>query len=440
MASRIVEAAKAERTGPGKILLTIITPGQGSSGYYPEETIRRAAAEKAFPKGTFGFVNHATESEGNERPEGDLEKLIWVTLEDAYVRDGALVAETRVLSRYRQFIEDVHEDIGASIRAAAEVRDTKDGRIIERIIPNVFNSVDAVTRAGRGGGIAEIIESAVDQVSEVTADDIDMYLRLAVRDTHSDPEADVYAWQRDYDDTYVYFGMSGRTWRQTYTRDGVNVALTGEPEEVLPRREYDPITKESGGNLAEKLAAAVTPHLQIPNTESTAKPAVQKTSSPVPAEETKKSTKEINMAEIAEERLQLLEESHGRVPALEAKVTEAEDRAEKAERRAAIAESTVRARDFAKKIVTSANSELSESVVARIVDASTATIPLTESLQLDTDALTESVNKARESEETYLAQLAKENGIGQVRGIGDTKSIEVAEASSADIANELKGL
>ena len=145
------------------------------------------------------------------------------------------------------------------------------------------------------------------------------------------------------------------------------------------------------------------------------------------------------MAEIAEERLQLLEESHGRVPALEAKVEAAEKRADEADRRAAVAESTVRARDFAKKIITSANSELSESVVARIVDAATGTIPLTENLQLDTDALTETVNKAREAEETYLAKLAKENGLGQVRGVGETKSTDVAEASDADILNEMKG-
>lgn len=146
------------------------------------------------------------------------------------------------------------------------------------------------------------------------------------------------------------------------------------------------------------------------------------------------------MAEIAEERLQLLEESHGRVPALESKVSAAEARATEAERRAAVAESTVRARDFAKTIITSANSELSESVVARIVDASTVTIPLTEALALDTDALTETVNKAREAEETYLAKLAKENGLGQVRGVGDKTTVTVAEATNADIINALKGL
>lgn len=467
MPTQITEAAKVARSGPGKILLTIITPGQGSSGYYPAETIKKAAEEKAFPRGTMGMVNHDTEQERADRPEGDLRNLIWVTLEDAYVNeDGALVAETRVLSAWRDFVEETYEFIGASISAAAQVRDTKEGRVIERLIPSPFNRADAVTVAGRGGQVSEILEAAriIESRSiianEVTADDVRVYLSRAVRDTHSNRDNDEYAWTRDHDETYVYFDKNGKSWRQTYTRDGVNVTLTGEPEEVLRRTEYDPVATESVKSaklhvntegLKEALEVVdtevearaeimsrVSVEINERAPEPPAAPAGQDPS-PIPAEESKKSIKEIPMAEIAEERLQLLEESHGRVPALEAKVEAAEKRADEADRRAAVAESTVRARDFAKKIITSANSELSESVVARIVDASTATIPLTENLQLDTDALTETVNKAREAEETYLAKLAKENGLGQVRGVGETKSTDVAEASDADILNELKG-
>lgn len=142
---------------------------------------------------------------------------------------------------------------------------------------------------------------------------------------------------------------------------------------------------------------------------------------------------------IEEARKRELEESHAQVPALEAKVTASEARAVEAERRAAVAESTVRARDFAATIVKAANADLSESVVARIVNAATATIPLTEKLELDTDALTEATTKAREAEETYLAQLAKENGLGQVRGIGATEATETAAPTDAEIREAMKG-
>lgn len=147
------------------------------------------------------------------------------------------------------------------------------------------------------------------------------------------------------------------------------------------------------------------------------------------------------MAEIAEERLAVLEESHGQLQAIKARETELVAENTGLKESLAKARAFNRAQDFAKSIIEGVNSELSESVVARIVSASVreADLPLTENLQLDTDALTETVNKAREAEETYLAKLAKENGLGQVRGVGDTTATDVAEASNDDIRNALKG-
>ena len=47
---RVTEAVTATATpkGPGRVLLTIITPGQGSSGYYTPEVLERAATERVF--------------------------------------------------------------------------------------------------------------------------------------------------------------------------------------------------------------------------------------------------------------------------------------------------------------------------------------------------------------------------------------------------------
>ena len=424
--TKITEAAKVSRVGPKKIMLTLITPGQGSSGYYSPETLETAATERAFPKGTFGMVNHATEKERAERPEGDLRNLIWVTLEDAHVNEeGALVAEARVVSAWRDFIEEVGEFIGASISASAVVSETAEGRVVERIIPHPFNTVDAVTVAGRGGKPGEILEAArvIESRSilaeETTSHDVEAYISYAVRKTHSDEEG-YGAWLDAHDDTYAYFRKRGGMFRQTYTRDGVNVTLTGEIEPVLRRTEYDPVTTET----------------VAPATVETIK-----TTSPALAEETKKSTKEIKMAEIAEERLQTLEESHGQLQAIKAREAEKDKTIADLQEGLARSRALNRAQEFAKTIINGANSELSEAVVSRIVSASVseATLPLTEKLQLDTDALTETVNQAREAEETYLAQLAKENGLGQVRGIGDTKHTEIAEASTDDIRNALKG-
>ena len=145
------------------------------------------------------------------------------------------------------------------------------------------------------------------------------------------------------------------------------------------------------------------------------------------------------MAEIKieESRLATLEESHGRVPALESKLTASEAENTSLKTDLAKAKAANRAREFATTIVTAANADLSESVVARIVAQSTTDIPLTEALQLDTDALTETVTAARLAEETYLAKLAKENGLGQVRGIGATETATPKTYTADEIANAL---
>lgn len=447
MPTQITEAAKVARSGPGKILLTIITPGQGSSGYYSAETIKKAAEQRAFPAGTLGMVNHASETERMEHPAGDLRNLVLATNEDAYVNaEGALVAEARVASAWADFVNEFHDVIGASISASAQVRDTKEGRIVERLIPNPFNTVDLVTKAGRGGKPSALLESArvIESRSlianEVTASDVEMYLGRAVRDTHADRENDSWAWMRDHDDAYVYFDKGGKSWRQTYTRDGVNVTLSGEPEVVLRRTEYDPVATESIEALCAKLEAAGMEALNKRTQEPPAAEAGQD-SSPKLAEENHQIRKDTTMAEIAEERLAVLEESHGQLQAIKARETELVAENTGLKESLAKARAFNRAQDFAKSIIEGVNSELSESVVARIVSASVreADLPLTENLQLDTDALTETVNKAREAEVTYLAKLAKENGLGQVRGVGDTTATDVAEASNDDIRNALKG-
>lgn len=464
MPTQITEAAKVARSGPGKILLTIITPGQGSSGYYSAETIKKAAEQRAFPAGTLGMVNHASETERMEHPAGDLRNLVLATNEDAYVNaEGALVAEARVASAWADFVNEFHDVIGASISASAQVRDTKEGRIVERLIPNPFNTVDLVTKAGRGGKpsalleSARVIESRSVIANEVTASDVEMYLGRAVRDTHADRENDSWAWMRDHDDAYVYFDKGGKSWRQTYTRDGVNVTLSGEPEVVLRRTEYDPVATESGDpNVSQETAhivkidaSAIEETLNKKIRDVISESGISTPKLPAPAgqdpspklAEENQIRKDTTMAEIAEERLAQLEESHGQLQAIKAREAEKDNRIAELQEGLARARALNRAQEFAKTIVCGANSELSESVVARIVSASVreADLPLTENLQLDTDALTETVNKACEAEVTYLAKLAKENGLGQVRGVGDTTATDVAEASNDDIRNALKG-
>ena len=135
--------------------ITIISPGQGSSGYYPPETI--AEAVELFAPGTHMYLDHATESERAERGVRSLEKLVGV-IESAPTLSpsGALLADVKIMPQWREFIKEAYPYIGVSIAAEGEI-DT-DGNITRL---TAVESVDFVTKAGRGGKVEAILESAL---------------------------------------------------------------------------------------------------------------------------------------------------------------------------------------------------------------------------------------------------------------------------------------
>lgn len=158
-------AGRVREAGAGRLQVQLITPGWGSSGYYAPEVLEAAATDRVFPAGTHMFIDHPTESEQYDRPERSVRDLAAVLTEDAHWDGEALVAPVQVLGPHRPLLTDpaVAEAIGVSIRAAAEVTeggeaDGRRGRIIDRITEGI--SVDFVTRAGRGGRILQVLESA----------------------------------------------------------------------------------------------------------------------------------------------------------------------------------------------------------------------------------------------------------------------------------------
>lgn len=151
---------------PGRFLIQLINPGWGSSGFYSTETLKEAATSKVFPAGTHMYIDHPTESEEYERPERSLRDLAAVLSEDARWDDAlqALVGEATVFGSYRGVLGEMKTNIGVSIRASAEITengtapDGARGRIIDRLVEAI--STDFVTKAGRGGKILEVLESA----------------------------------------------------------------------------------------------------------------------------------------------------------------------------------------------------------------------------------------------------------------------------------------
>lgn len=257
---------------PGRLKVTLITPGQGSSGYYSPEVLEAAATDKVFPAGTQMYLDHPTESEQFERPERSVKDLGAVLVEDAYSEDGALVAEAESFSQHRELLSEMQQYIGVSVRSSAEVSEGPGRRTIERLIASPSNSVDFVTRAGRGGSFT-ILESARpsavnrralahDSVTEATVNDQREALENVLKDAHGGDNS--WVWLRDFDATTAWFqledGDDQGTYQQSYTSgdDGVATSMDGERIEVRQSTTYVPVdpvgqstTQESaGGHMA----------------------------------------------------------------------------------------------------------------------------------------------------------------------------------------------
>nr|DAT45611.1 MAG TPA: Prohead core protein protease [Caudoviricetes sp.] len=149
--------ADGEPTG-SLVAVTIITPGKGSSGEYPPETIKRLAESPIWDSPVHMYMNHATGSERASRPEGDIRELAGVIDGRPVVDDsGALVGRAKIFPEYRDFIRERAPYIGVSINASGIMAPGKD-RVIQEITQ--VDSVDFVTKPGRGGKITAVLESS----------------------------------------------------------------------------------------------------------------------------------------------------------------------------------------------------------------------------------------------------------------------------------------
>jgi hypothetical protein len=414
------ERAAADAKKTGRMLVQFISPGWGSSGYYGPEVLEQAVTDQVIPAGTHMYADHPTDAEDIERPVRSIKDLMAVTVEDARLsEDGALVGEVQVVPQWRDLVETVREQIGVSIRGSATdivvgEAEGRQGGIIEGLVAPVL-SVDFVTRAGRGGKVLSVLESArankraiAHGVEEATVNDTREALQAALRDAHATAK-DVWLYVRDFDDSTVWFELDGSgagdaagIYGQTYTEDDGAVTLTGTRTEVRVQTTYVPATRP-GSNT--------------------------------PTEESQEDT----MPQIEESELTRLREDAGRVTALESERDTERDARVAAERERDQLRARESAVTHARTRVTTANASLPASTVDRIVEAATRTVPLTEAGQLDTTALDTAVDASRTTEEAYLAGLAEAAGVGSISGFGGTAAGDLPDISESDIDAHVGG-
>ena len=406
--AKLAEAAVAADRKSGRMTIQVMTPGWGSSGYYSPAVCEAAAA--LMPTGTKMYLDHRHQDGSglDERGNRSLRDLAAVFTADATwdAAQQAVVAECTVTAPYREFLadQDLAPHIGLSINGAASdiavgEAEGRTGPIVESVA--VINSVDFVSRAGRGGKFLAVLESGLpDQVNrraighgiaEATADERRQQLADAVRSEYGGDRR--YAWVRDFDDTTVWFDAESdtepsQTWAQSYevADSDLAVTLTGQRTQVRPVTKYVPVTRPgSTTTTATESEEDTMPMIQIEESEHTR-----------------------------------LTETAGRVDALQQENATLKAENSQLRESAAAADREKRARDIIGDRVT-------EAKVAPFNDLETAGLlaglPVTEAGDLDEAAFTAAVDKQVEARKAKATESA-----APVHGFGASASTEVAES------------
>jgi len=135
----------------------------GSTGYYPAETLLRDGP-KVFKKGTPMYLNHQTVAERENRPHGSIQEYAGELAEDAYYDGDGLYAEIEVFEHQMPLIKSLKDRIGISIRARGVVVDENMNGVMVPVFKQLLmaRSADFVVKAGAGGKLMSILESALE--------------------------------------------------------------------------------------------------------------------------------------------------------------------------------------------------------------------------------------------------------------------------------------
>lgn len=371
----------------------LISPGTGTMAHYPESVLERDGP-KVFKKGLLMYWNHATAAEESARPEGDLDNLAAILTKDAwYDKNGAkgpgLYSEAKVMADYAQKVEERAPFIGLSIRAGGKGT----GKLVngkpELASIEYAESVDYVTKAGRGG----------------------IALAEAARDAGLLPPVNEPEPAKEIAHVKVTEAMKSCS----------DCAGGG-----------DCAGCKGTGKIAKKMAESAGRKMSdCPDCKGSGDCATCAGKGKVAMEESARDAKQGD--DMDEKAVQALIESA--MAPLQTKLTEAGVTNANLLSRALRGDAREIAVDVLKGIT------LPQAAKDRVITECLKDIPVLDG-EVDKVKLTESVNAAAKAEGTYLGQLRESSGMGLVRGMGGSPTtapvIDAAEA--ARIAAEDKVL
>lgn len=404
--ARPLAEAATPADGPGRLLIQIMTPGWGSSGYYAPDVVEAAAGPGVFPAGTQMFLDHPTATDQWERPERTVRDLAAVTTENARWDPalGALVAEARVFAPWRQTIADMADSIGVSIRAAAEVEqgeaEGRRGTIVTALLEGY--SVDFVTKAGRGGKVLAVREATVAE-----ARNVGQWLEARLHQDFTNLTDEMFGDGR--------LTREERIALSSAIGDALGAFVTKVDDTAPQLYQRDIWDDPDQGPVA-----AAEPATEADPTDVPSRPAGQPTAN--------ESTKEDTMAltQIEESRLAQLETDAGRATELASERDTAVR--ERDEARRALAEAADRA--AAERIVAESPAGFDDLQTAGLI----AVAPRTADGRIDLPAFKTAV-------EARAAKVAESKGVGAVHDLGNTQPPAGTPAvSEADLNRQLAGI
>lgn len=407
-------AAATPPEGSGRLLVQVITPGWGSSGYYSREVLEAAGRDKVWPAGTHMYIDHPSESEAYDRPERTVKDLAAVTLEDARWDPtanegaGALVAPVRVFSQWRQALAEMADVIGVSIRGSAEGEmgeaEGRRGRVFTRLTEGA--SIDFVTKAGRGGRVLQVLESARTDVAE--ARNVGQWVESRIH--------------RDFTVTADEMFGDGRLTREE------RITLSGAIGDALAAFVSRVETDAPGlyeRDLWEEPTQG-TPTVAEAATDVPSRPAGQSTT---------QESEEDTMPQIEEARLRQLETDAGRATVAESERAAAVARAETAERELAESKRVIAVTEARTKLRPTVAAVLNASESLPPVIRQRVTDQVVEALDADAteDSAKTAATEARTNAEAEAAAIAEMYGVGTPRGLGPSTPAPAGDVSEADL-------
>ncbi|MFF3443638.1 hypothetical protein [Streptosporangium sp. NPDC002721] len=423
-------------TSKGRYRVLLIKAGRGASGHYTEEVLRRDGP-RVFPAGTRMYMDHPTLTEKAERPEGSTLNWASVTTTDA-AWDPAwkgLVSEVEVFPHWRHVLNPEYaKHIGLSIRASGTVEAGEvDGRrtlIVTSL--GEGTSVDWVTQAGAGGRVLQLIESARTTAPQEGA----MPPFQKAKDEDEEPDgADVEDEETDDDEEegekklpafLKAKGISEAGNVGAWVESRLHLTLTALADDMygdglLTRPERLALSTGIGDALTAFTTRlqAEQPQLFTRDRWQQPPPAVE----PAPAVPAAPKPGDLKVVE-DEQGILPDEDEEGTMPDL----TESQRELAEAQRVAAAATEELarfRAVEAARPIAVAVLAESGLPAAAQtklLATVTSATVPLAESAELDEAKLRATLAEAVTAEKTYLASLAEADGVGRVRGLGESAS------------------